>query len=45
MKCFENLNFITNWVLNSITDFEQKIENKTHLRKRKHSMIKDDILP
>jgi hypothetical protein len=27
-------NFITNWVLNSITKFEWKIENKIHLRKR-----------
>jgi hypothetical protein len=29
MKCSKKLNFITNLVLNSITEFERKIENKT----------------
>jgi hypothetical protein len=28
------LNFITNWVSNSIVEFERKIENKYDLRKR-----------
>jgi hypothetical protein len=40
-----NLNFITIWVLNSITEFERKIENKNDLWKRKHSTIKNDTLP
>jgi hypothetical protein len=31
------LNFIKILVLNSFTGFEQKIENKNDLRKRKHS--------
>jgi hypothetical protein len=28
------LNFITSWVWNLIIEFEQKMENKTHLRKQ-----------
>jgi hypothetical protein len=29
------LHFITNWVLNSIIEFDRKIENKNDLRKRR----------
>jgi hypothetical protein len=39
------LNFITILILNSITEFEQKIENKNSLWKQKHSTIKNDTLP
>jgi hypothetical protein len=39
------LNFIIILVLNSITEFERKIENKNNLRKQKHSTIKNDTLP
>jgi hypothetical protein len=39
------LNFITNWVSNSIIEFEHKIENKNILWKQEHSTIKNDTLP
>jgi hypothetical protein len=38
------LNFIINRVLNSVIEFEQKIENINDWRKQEHSMIKN-ILP
>jgi hypothetical protein len=37
------LNFITNLVSNSVTEFEQKIEI-FFLQKQEHSMIKNGIL-
>jgi hypothetical protein len=39
------LNFIIIWISNSITEFEQKIENKNNLQKRKHSTIKNKTFP
>jgi hypothetical protein len=39
------LNFITILISNSITEFEQKIENKNNLWKLKHSTIRNDTLP
>jgi hypothetical protein len=39
------LNFIKILVSNSITEFEQKIENENILRKKEHSMIKKVTLP
>jgi hypothetical protein len=41
----QKLNFIIILVLNSITEFERKIENKNNLRKQKYSTIKNDTLP
>jgi hypothetical protein len=38
------LNFITIWVLNLITKFERKIENKNILRKREHLMNQEQHL-
>jgi hypothetical protein len=38
------LNFITIWVLNSITEFEQKVENKNDLQKQKQSTVKNGTL-
>jgi hypothetical protein len=39
------LNFTIILVSNSITEIEQKIENKNNLQKWKHSMVKNGILP
>jgi hypothetical protein len=41
----QKLNFIIILVLNSITEFERKIENKNNLRKQKYSTNKNDTLP